>query len=141
MEDTYCFHRFYKAHELYYKTALAEIRAGRKESHWIWFIFPQLKATGHSCNDVFYGIENAEEARLFYNDDYLGKNLREICNALLECESDNVMRVIGFADELKFRSSLTLFYIATGDKLFADILDKFYAGKQDELTVLLLTGH
>lgn len=138
METTYSIQRFYDVHKLFYNTALKEIRAGRKETHWMWFIFPQLKTLGHSSNSIYYGIENAEEARLFYNDSLLGNNLREICHALLECESNDALRVMGFVDELKLKSSMTLFYIATGDKLFADVLDKFYNGQQDEQTLFYL---
>ncbi len=138
METTYCIQRFYEMHELHYKTALNEIRAGRKETHWMWYIFPQLEMLGHSYNSVYYGIENAEEAKLFYDDDYLGGNLREICRALLECESDDALRVMGFPDELKLKSSMTLFYITTGDKLFFDVLDKFYGGERDEITAVYL---
>lgn len=79
-------------------------------------------------------MENAEEAKAFYEDDYLGANLREICKALLECESNDALAVMGYPDNLKLCSSMTLFYLATGDKLFADVLDKFYDGKQDEVT-------
>ena len=127
--------RFHKAQIFDYPVALGEIKNGRKESHWMWYIFPQLKSLGYSHNAVFYGLENIEEAREFYNDAYLGENLREICRALLECESNNALEVMGYPDNLKLCSSMTLFYIATEDKLFADVLEKFYGGKQDELTL------
>ncbi len=126
--------RFYCEHKLNYETALSEIRNGRKVSHWIWFIFPQLRVLGTSTKSDYYGIKNAEEARQYYNDAYLGEKLKEICRALLECESDNPLEVMGYPDNLKLCSSMTLFYLATGDELFERVLDKFYGGKIDRKT-------
>lgn len=100
----------------------------------MWYIFPQLKSLGKSHNAIFYGMENSEEAKLFYEDSYLGANLREICKALLECQSNNAFEVMGSPDNIKLRSSMTLFYLATGDSLFADVLEKFYNGEQDPVT-------
>ena len=85
-------------------------------------------------------MENAEEARLFYNNRYLGTNLKKICRALLECESSDALEVMGSPDNLKLRSSMTLFYLATKDELFADVLNKFYGGKQCELTAAYLNN-
>jgi uncharacterized protein (DUF1810 family) len=130
----YNIERFYRVQELYYPFALREIQRGRKESHWMWYIFPQLKSLGKSHNAIFYGMENSEEAKLFYEDGYLGANLREICRALLECQSNNAFEVMGSPDNIKLRSSMTLFYLATGDSLFADVLEKFYNGEQDPVT-------
>lgn len=127
--------RFYEPHKQFFDIALKEIKSGRKQSHWMWYIFPQLKSLGYSSTAVYYGLENTEEAKEFYNDGYLGKNLREICHALLECESNDPLEVLGYPDNLKLCSSMTLFYHATKDELFADVLEKFYGGKQDELTL------
>lgn len=134
----YNIERFYYEHKMYYDTALSEIKRGKKFSHWIWYIFPQLKALGRSEKAIYYGIENAEEARAYYNDEYLGERFREICCALLECKSSDPLEVMGYPDNLKLCSSMTLFYIATGDELFRYVLDKFYAGRQDEQTVSFL---
>lgn len=134
----YFIERFYCEHKLNYETALKEIKNGRKDTHWIWYIFPQLKVLGSSAKATLYGIENAEEARLYYEDAYLGKKFREICSALLECKSNNSLEVMGYPDNLKLQSSMTLFYIATGDELFKKVLDKFYGGKIDEKTVSYL---
>lgn len=134
----YNIERFYEVHKAYFNTALEEIRLGRKRSHWMWYIFPQLKILGHSYNAVYYGLENAEEAKAFYDDDYLGSNLREICQVLLECESSDALQVMGYPDNLKLCSSMTLFYIATGAELFKKVLDKFYDEKQDEVTVKII---
>ncbi len=101
----------------------------------MWYIFPQHKSLGRSSTAIYYGIENLEEAKDFYNDNYLGEKLREICRALLDCKSSDALEVFGYPDNLKLCSSMTLFYVATNDKLFADVLDKFYGGKQDELSL------
>lgn len=135
----YNIERFYDVHRIYFEDALKEIQSGRKQTHWMWYIFPQLKSLGRSYKAVYFGMENAEEARLFYNDNYLGANLKEICRALLECESNNAFEVMGYTDNLKLCSSMTLFYLATGDKLFSDVLQKFYDGKQDKATIKFLT--
>lgn len=127
--------RFYEPHKLFFDIALREIKAGCKQSHWMWYIFPQLKSLGYSHNAIFYGLEDAEEAKEFYNDSYLGKNLIEICRALLECKSNDALELMGYPDNLKLCSCMTLFYYATKDELFADVLQKFYSGKQDELTL------
>lgn len=131
--------RFYEPHKLFFDVALREIKSGRKQSHWMWYIFPQLKSLGYSHNAIFYGLEDADEAKEFYNDSYLGKNLREICRALIECESNDALEVMGYPDNLKLCSSMTLFYYATKDELFADVLQKYYSDKQDELTLNQIT--
>ena len=122
----YFIERFYGEHRLNYETALKEIKNERKESHWIWYIFPQLKGLGSSAKATLYGIENSEEARLYYEDAYLGEKLREICQALLECKSDDALEIMGYPDNFKLQASMTLFYIATEDELFKKVLDKFF---------------
>ena len=138
MNDKYHIDRFYEVHINHFDIALKEIQSGRKTSHWMWYIFPQLKFLGHSYNAVYYGLENEEEAKVFYEDEYLGDNFRKICRALLECESDDALEVMGYPDNLKLWSSMTLFYIATGDELFKRILDKFFSGEPDALSVSFL---
>lgn len=134
----YNIERFYYEHKLNFDMALTEIKRERKFSHWIWYVFPQLKILGSSNNAIYYGLENAEEAKAYYNDPYLGQKLIEICIALLECKSSDPFEVMGFPDNLKLQSSMTLFYLATGDDIFRKVLDKFYDGKQDEKTVSFL---
>ena len=130
--------RFYEPHRQFFDTALDEIKSGRKQSHWMWYIFPQLKTLGYSSTAVCYGLENADEAKLFYEDSYLGENLRVICRALLECKSNDPLEVLGYPDNLKLCSSMTLFYQATDDELFALVLKKFYNGEQDSLTLNII---
>ena len=90
---------------------------------------------GYSSTAVYYGLENTDEAKDFYDDSYLGENLKGICRALLDCKSSDPLEVFGYPDNLKLCSSMTLFYCATQDKLLADVLQKFYDGKQDNLTL------
>ena len=130
--------RFHYEHRLNYGTALREIKNERKDTHWIWYIFPQLKVLGSSDRAIYYGIENTEEAKNYYNDPYLGEKIREICQALLECKSSNPLVVMGYPYNMKLQSSMTLFYMATGDELFKKVLDKFFEGKIDDKTVSFL---
>lgn len=138
-EKSYDIARFYREHQLYYDYALREMRNGHKINHWIWFVFPQLRFLGSSSNSQYYGMEGKEEARQYYDDGYLGACLREISAVLLECRSDNPVEVMGsHIDADKLRSSMTLFYEATGDEVFSRVLDKFYGGKGDEATLAYL---
>ena len=130
--------RFIKAQETYYPIALSEIRNGRKESHWMWFIFPQIKGLGFSPTAQYYAIQNKKEAEEYLAHPVLGKHLLEISEALLEIESNNASRVMGYPDDLKLRSSMTLFYLVSGSDIFKKVLDKFFDGKIDKKTEELL---
>ena len=104
--------RFTEAQYRDYEQALKEIKNGRKESHWMWYIFPQLKGLGRSYTSDFYGIENLDEAKAFLQDPYLGKNLQEIAAALLELDNDNATQIMGRPDDMKLKSSMTLFALS-----------------------------
>ena len=131
--------RFLKAQERDYKEALSEIRSGRKRSHWIWYIFPQLAALGHSSNAKYYGIEDLGEAKAYLENDTLKARLVEISNALLELDSSDPGAVMGYPDDLKLRSSMTLFREADPSiEVFQKVLDKYYGGKADQATVRYL---
>ena len=131
--------RFEDAHRQDYETALAEIRRGRKTSHWMWYIFPQLKGLGHSPTAQYYGIENLAEAEAFLAHPVLGVHLVEISRALLALETNNADLVFGYPDNLKLRSSMTLFaQIREADPVFGQVLDKFFEGKPDQRTLELL---
>ena len=130
--------RFLKAQEGDYDVALAEIRAGRKQSHWIWYIFPQLKGLGRSSTSEYYGIRDLDEAREYLIEPTLRKHLLEISEALLGLPSNDAEDVMGFPDNLKLRSSMTLFALAEPScTVFQRVLDKFFGGKLDERTVEL----
>ena len=131
--------RFEDAHRQDYETALAEIRRGRKTSHWMWYIFPQLKGLGHSPTAQYYGIENLAEAEAFLAHPVLGVHLVEISRALLALETDNADLVFGYPDNLKLRSSMTLFaQVREANPVFGQVLDKFFEGKPDQRTLELL---
>ena len=138
-DSTYDLRRFISAQKQDYLTALEEIRRGRKRSHWMWYIFPQLRGLGMSSTSYFYGIESLEEARAFLDDPYLGGNLREISQALLSLDTDDARSVMGSPDDLKLRSSMTLFSLAAPEEpVFKKVLEKFYRGVQDPATLRIL---
>lgn len=117
-----------------YEIALMEIRAGRKKSHWIWYIFPQIHGLGQSAVSMYYAIQSKEEAQAYWNDPMLRSHMEEICQALLELD-DSVDDILGYPDNLKLRSSMTLFYLVTGERVFQDVLNKFYGGSLDVNTI------
>lgn len=124
-----------------YQTALQEIRAGRKKSHWMWYIFPQIQGLGSSGMAQYYAIADLDEAKEYLADAMLGKNLMEISRALLEVNSDDALAVMGWPDNLKLKSSMTLFQAANPKcEIFGKVLEKFYGGKQDEKTIEILKG-
>ena len=118
-----------------YERALAEIRAGRKRSHWIWFVFPQARGLGHSPMAQRYGIASRAELDAYVNHPLLGARLLEISHALLALPGSDPVAVLGDIDALKVRSSMTLFELTGADPVFGAILDKYYAGSRDELTL------
>ena len=131
--------RFLKAQERDYETALAEIRSGRKRSHWIWYIFPQLKGLGFSSMAEYYGIDGIDEARAYMKDPVLSARLIEISGALLTLRSSDPGSVMGYPDDLKLRSSMTLFRAAAPEEpVFSQVLDKFFGGRGDDITLRLL---
>lgn len=130
--------RFVEMHKEYYETALQEIKNGYKRSHWMWYIFPQLKGLGYSSKSEFYGLTGVEEAKQYMNNDYLKNNMYEICKELLKLD-DNIDNIFGYPDNLKLKSSMTLFEYAIPDSLiFKEIIDKFYNGNRDEKTLEIL---
>lgn len=138
--DTYHLSRFLTAQDFYsqYKTALEEIRNGRKRSHWMWFVFPQLKGLGHSYNADYYGVAGADEALAYWQHPVLGKRLREITEALLLLDGLSARQIFGEVDAMKLRSSMTLFWNVTGEELFRKVLDKYYEGEMCDSTLEML---
>ena len=130
--------RFIKAQEKSYKVALKEIKNGHKETHWIWYIFPELKGLGKSDTALYYGIIDLEEARRYLENDYLRSNLIEISEALLNLDN-NIIDILGYPDDLKVKSCMTLFYYANPNiKIFKKVLDKFYNGEFDNNTIEII---
>ena len=131
--------RFISAQQRSFDTALYEIRNGRKTSHWIWYIFPQIEGLGRSSTAQYYSIRSMEEAKAFMNNPYLSQNLIQISQALLALASNNATEIMGIPDDMKLRSSMTLFMAAAPEQpVFKKVLDKFYNGKPDRWTLQLL---
>lgn len=131
--------RFTQAHKGSYDSALREIRNGRKESHWMWYIFPQIHGLGKSGISQYYAIQGIDEAKSFLKDSYLGGNLLEICRALLDLQEDNPRVVFGRPDDMKLKSCMTLFaYISEDGSVFHQVLDKYFDGKTDKRTLSIL---
>ena len=130
--------RFLEAQEKVYDIALAEIKNGEKESCWMWYIFPQLKELGYSPTAKYYGIVDRKEAEDYLDHPILGQRLREISGELLKLESSDAGYVMGYPDDLKLKSSMTLFLEVGGDQVFQQVLDKFFQGEKDQKTVQLL---
>lgn len=131
--------RFIQAQENDYQTALAEVRAGYKCSHWMWYIFPQLKGLGFSSTAQYYGINGREEAMTYLMHPVLGARLREITSVLITLEGKSAVEIFGRTDAMKLRSCMTLFNaVANGDELFQNVLDKYYNGQADERTLAML---
>lgn len=127
--------RFLDAQKTDYQTALAEIKNGRKRSHWMWYIFPQVQGLGFSETSQFYAIKNLAEARDFLSHPVLGNRLLEICNELLKLESNNAHSIFGSPDDMKLKSSMTLFASLNADPVFELVLDKFFNGTKDNKTL------
>lgn len=121
--------------------ALAEISRGRKLSHWMWYVFPQLKGLGESAASQYYGVRGAAEARAYLSNDLLRARLEIVCKALLRLNTSDPCEVFGYIDSLKLCSSMTLFEAASGvqaGSVYALVLDKFFNGERDEATLSLL---
>ena len=131
--------RFIKAQEMSYQSALQEIKNGKKTSHWMWYIFPQLKGLGWSQISQYYGIDGLEEAEEYMADPVLRGRLIEIPTALLSCQGKGAEDIFGTVDARKLRSSMTLFKrTSPEEKVFAQVLDKYFQGREDRRTLALL---
>ncbi len=131
--------RFLEAQKDSYAEAFAEIKAGRKETHWIWYIFPQLKALGRSRMALYYGIADLDEAKAYMAEPTLRARLIDITRALLALDESDPSRVMGYIDDVKLRSCMTLFELAAPDvPEFGQVLDKFYGGQRDQKTIDIL---
>lgn len=123
-----------------YQTALQEVKDGMKVSHWMWYIFPQIKGLGFSYMSVYYAVSCAEEAKAYLEDPVLGPRLREISTALLNHADKKAEDVLGDIDACKLKSSMTLFNAVCPNDVFAKVLDAFFGGAQDGLTLDLMKG-
>lgn len=138
MEDKYNLKRFIEAQELDYEIALLEIKKGRKRSHWMWYIFPQLADLGYSSTAKYYGISDISEAKEYLNNPILKEHLIEISEELYKL-NDDISNILGYPDDLKLKSSMTLFDIADPSiEIFRNIINKFYNGEKDQTTLSIL---
>ena len=139
MESGYDLKRFLDAQNQLYLKALAEMRNGKKESHWMWFVFPQVKGLGFSETAKFYGIADLEEATAYLAHPVLGRHLIEISEAVLQIENKTATEIFGAPDDMKLRSSMTLFAkVENANPVFEKVLDKYFMGMQDDYTEDLL---
>ncbi|ORV18444.1 DUF1810 domain-containing protein [Mycobacterium celatum] len=137
--DPFDLQRFVDAQAGVYHTVVEELRAGRKRSHWIWFIFPQIAGLGRSPMAERYAISSLKEARAYLNHDVLGPRLRECTQLVNQIAGRSIGEIFGSPDDLKVRSSMTLFAHATDDNRdFVELLDKYYDGEEDALTLARL---
>ena len=132
--------RFHDAQRGTYDTALADLRAGRKQGHWMWFVFPQLRSLGRSPTARHFGLTGVEEARDYLADPVLGPRLIECARAVLAHRGEDPRAIIGGVDAMKLRSSATLFEAAGGDRVFAELLDTFYDGERCPRTTAEVAG-
>lgn len=138
MNEIYNLKRFIDAQHGVYPIALGELRVGRKRSHWMWYIFPQLKHLGHSYNAKYYGISDVDEASEYLADPILGQRLREVSEAILNLPTNDAYEVFGGIDGMKLRSSMTLFDFVSPNDIFARVLDKYFNGQRDKKTLTII---
>ncbi|HSV09868.1 MAG TPA: DUF1810 domain-containing protein [Hanamia sp.] len=132
--------RFIDAQKRDYALALSEIKNGRKQSHWMWYIFPQIHGLGFSETSRFYSIKNMQEAETFLNHPVLGQRLIEICNELLKSQTNDAHKVFGSPDDVKLKSSMTLFSLLPNtNPVFQSVLDKFFNGEKDDKTLQIIS--
>jgi uncharacterized protein (DUF1810 family) len=141
-DDPFNLNRFVSAQARDYEIAREELRNGRKRTHWIWYIFPQIDGLGSSANSKFYAIKSKAEAQKYLEHPLLGTRLVECANILLKLEGRSASEIFGSPDDLKLKSSMTLFAaVQSQEPAFARVLDKYFQGKRDITTIELLDQH
>lgn len=130
--------RFLNVHEMDYELALREIKNGRKETHWMWYIFPQITGLGMSETAKYYEIKSLDEARSYLDNETLKSHLLEITNALLALDTNDPVEIFGNIDALKLKSSMTLFYYVSKNEIFNMVIDKYFHGVKDENTIKII---
>ena len=137
--------RFRDAHRRDFAQAYAEVQNGYKETHWMWYIFPQIQGLGRSSTAQYYAISDIEEAVEFLSDPYLGDNLRAISKELLGKSTNDAVDIFGYIDAMKLKSSMTLFHVAgemcDENRVFYDVLTKYFNGEFDEKTLGLIEDY
>ena len=142
MSDSHNLQRFVTAQSADFERALKELLRGRKQSHWIWYVFPQIAGLGYSSTAQKYSIQSREEAIAYLNHKILSERILQCCATLLKHEGKDIYDIMGFPDNLKLCSSMTLFaLVSEPDSIFRKLLDVFYFGRLDEKTVTILQGN
>jgi len=137
--DQYELNRFIHAQEDIYGQVISELKNGHKKSHWMWFIFPQIKGLGHSSSAQKYAIKNLDEATEYLNHPILGSRLIECCELLLAINDHSIAEILGYPDDLKLRSSMTLFAAVKGaNPVFKQLLNQYFNGINDTRTIEIL---
>ena len=133
--------RFITAQQSHYPAALAEIKQGRKRSHWMWYIFPQIAGLGFSETSRHYALKNVDEAQAYLNHPVLGSRLIEICTQLLKLPTNNATQIFDTPDDMKLRSCVTLFAaMPSATPIFQQVLDKFFTGEGDRKTLKIISN-
>lgn len=139
VNDPHNLARFVEAQEGTFEQACAELRRGRKTGHWMWFIFPQIAGLGFSEMSQMYAIRSADEAKAYLKHEKLGPRLREVCRIVNRVEGKTAHQIFGSPDDMKLRSSMTLFARATEENAeFVEVLRKYFGEEQDERTMKLI---
>lgn len=133
--------RFLEAQEKIYDIALSEIKTGYKRSHWMWYIFPQISGLGYSVTARFYEIKSVDEAQEYAQHPILFPRLVEISNALLELECNDATKILGFPDNMKLKSSMTLFALVSDNPVFMQVINKFFNGELCEFTAKVIENN
>ena len=132
--------RFIKQQEKYIKQVKSELKSGRKESHWMWFIFPQIKGLGRSEMSKYYAIKDIDEAKEYFNNEYLKNNYLNLCYVLLKLKTNNAEDIFGSTDSRKLHSSLTLFFIVSKNEVIKNVLDKYFFRTMDQETLRIINN-
>lgn len=135
-----CLNRFLEAQKYSYETALEEIKKGKKMSHWMWYIFPQIKGLEHSETAIYYEIKSLEEAKAYLEHDVLRNRLLQLTDELLLLTTNNPIEIFGYVDAMKLKSCMTLFEYISDIENFGKVLEKFYQGLRDEYTITICSS-
>ena len=135
-----CLNRFLEAQKYSYETALEEIKKGKKMSHWMWYIFPQINGLGHSESAIYYEIKSLEEAKAYLEHDVLRNRLLQLTDELLLLTTNNPIEIFGYVDAMKLKSCMTLFEYISDIENFGKVLEKFYQGLRDEYTITICSS-
>jgi len=138
--DDFDLERFRQAQDSIYHRVVNELSQGKKQSHWMWFIFPQIKGLGQSSTAQEFAIQSSDEALAYLQDTLLGGRLNECCQLMLTVENKTAAEILGYPDDIKLRSSMTLFdAVSEHESIFRQVLDKYFKGEADQLTLTILS--